>query len=128
MALIVAGMGIPRFKRGSVFGNGNVPMTTLCLGFITFIKIDVRFVGLMDDIVASGVATDEYIVKHSDLIKKYKDEAFDSALESVKCKYEDDINYFKKSTEKYYQERNKYYQEVSDLKTTLKTLVGYRDE
>lgn len=126
MALIIGGIGIPRFKRGSVFGNGNVPMTTLCLGFITFIKIDVRFVGLMDDIVVSGMSTEEYIVKNSDLIKRYKDEAFDSSLESVKGKYEDDIDYFKRSTEKYYQEKIKYQQEVSDLKTTIKTLVEFK--
>ncbi len=128
MALIIGGVGVPKFKRGTVFGQGNVPLTILCLGFITFIKIDVRFAGVVDQVVASGMPVEEFLVKNSDMIKQYENSAFEMALKNAKSKYESDIEYYKKSTEKYYKEVCDYSQQVSDLEQTLKLLIEFKDK
>jgi hypothetical protein len=128
MAMIIQ-LGIYGFgvKRGTLFGEGKVPIKIINCGIMSILRLDMSHFMVLNSLAHAGLRYDEFLIEQSETLRLHRKKATAKARAQADARAKEQLHYWRQAYTDVNNELMKAQGQLRDATTTIRTLTQMKD-
>jgi len=119
---------LPGIRRITFYGENHLPITILSLGVVSLAFMKLRHLALLNELIKSGLASDEFLIRHSFKMQKIEEDIVINATAHANAAVVADLDRERTQCRALEKKNQELEFENRRLEAAIETLVVFRDK